>query len=320
MANGRLMLGGPQHQTLPTIMTRPVHEGDGEPVRLVQTQQFGLLDGIRNLIGNAGPAIGGIIGTAVLGPGAGTAIGSGIGSLVGGGGRRDQPQPTTITPPTPSGPGGNLPALPFPQPGLQTQPPQGTTQGTDWRSVFQGALNAAGLAFNVFMTPPVQWPGHIVDAYNRWRAGQPVTPPAQFGPPASTQPVQQPGNNPYSVTVGGMMAGFGQPIMEPEIIQTTAKAPPGYVTVTLRPEHGGPRKVWMEKPIARKFGYWKPRTKPVMTGADVNAINRAERAVKRLQTQQKKVHNTSKALAALTGHKVVDKRDQVVKPKKRTCR
>ena len=139
------------------------------------------------------------------------------------------------------------------------------------------------------------------------------TPPA--GPPAPPAGGGYPGRiiPGMGSELATLMALGGQPIVGASI-ETRLKAPKGYVIVQLPFAMGQfppGSKVAMYKPIARKLGLWKPRTKPVLTGGDVNALRKAERLQKRIETLTKKHHFTKK---------LIPKQNKSVAPKARTVR
>lgn len=86
----------------------------------------------------------------------------------------------------------------------------------------------------------------------------------------------------------GMIDSQIAPIVQPEE-ETRLKAPRGYVIVTL-PDGN---KVGMLKVLARKYGLWKPRPKPPVSGWDMKAINRAAGAKKRVKKLAGKVGFTA---------------------------
>lgn len=72
------------------------------------------------------------------------------------------------------------------------------------------------------------------------------------------------------------LMGSNQIVMEPgkKVINT---APPGYVVVTLP---SGAKKAVL-KTVARKFGLWKPRSKPPISASDWKKLKRAEQVKKK---------------------------------------
>jgi len=72
-------------------------------------------------------------------------------------------------------------------------------------------------------------------------------------------------------------------VMQPQQ-KVINSAPKGYVIV----EAGG-RKVAMLKEVARKFGYWKPRSKPPISASDWKNLKRAERT----RNKAKKIAQTA---------------------------
>jgi hypothetical protein len=72
------------------------------------------------------------------------------------------------------------------------------------------------------------------------------------------------------------LVGSNQIVMEPGK-KTINTAPPGYVVVTLP---SGQKKAVL-KSVARKFGLWKPRSKPPITASDWKKLKRAEQVKKK---------------------------------------
>lgn len=81
--------------------------------------------------------------------------------------------------------------------------------------------------------------------------------------------------------------GMGLSIVESPTYEARVASRPGYVTVTLPfaiGSYGCGQKVQMLKEVARKFGLWKPRAKPVLTAGDMKALRKAERVENKLKT------------------------------------
>jgi hypothetical protein len=114
--------------------------------------------------------------------------------------------------------------------------------------------------------------------------GLPPLPPAgPFGPQLPASPTPGVGGTVARILPGGSTGYSFQPVVEVEVRQR-AYAPPGYVVVDLNGQ-----KVAMLKVLARKYGLWKPRPKPPVSGWDMKAINRANRAQKRVKGLASKV-------------------------------
>lgn len=85
-------------------------------------------------------------------------------------------------------------------------------------------------------------------------------------------------------------SGFA-PLVEPEVVERH-KAPPGYVIVEY--PRGSGQKVAMLRVLATKYGFWKSRPKPPISGWDAKAIRRAASAKKRVKKLASSVGFTTK--------------------------
>lgn len=105
-------------------------------------------------------------------------------------------------------------------------------------------------------------------------------------------PLPAPGGFPMPAPGGGGSCspapyGMGLSIVEAPTYEARVASRPGYVTVTLPFAIGSyacGQKVQMLKEVARKFGLWKPRAKPVLTAGDMKALRKAERVENKLKT------------------------------------
>lgn len=122
----------------------------------------------------------------------------------------------------------------------------------------------------------------------------PQLPPSSASPPAATptpglegwvQRVLPGGKSGYQ---NSAIAGL-QPVVAVSYEQR-ATAPPGYVVVTM--PDGSKAAMW--KPLARSLGLWKARPKPPVSGWDLKAIRRADRAQKKVQNLAGKVGLTTR--------------------------
>lgn len=131
------------------------------------------------------------------------------------------------------------------------------------------------------------WIGDQFDGDEPRPPGLPALPPM---PQLPAMPTPGFGGVVERVLPGGRSGYLGMPMPVIEVeYEERATVPRGYVVVTVNGE-----KVGMLKELARKYGLWKPRPKPPVSGWDARAITRAARAQKKVKNLAGKVGYTCK--------------------------
>jgi len=146
-------------------------------------------------------------------------------------------------------------------------------------SIFAALLGQVGQAFDVVSAPFADWPQTIRDAWNVFTRGG----------------YRAIGFMPIRSAENELLANLA-PIREARTF-ITHRAPKGYVAMEYPPGSG--RVVAVKKEFARMLG-WRPQPKPLMTVSEVKAVQKAHRALTRVQDFALKKNIVEKAMPANT--------------------
>lgn len=153
-----------------------------------------------------------------------------------------------------------------------------------------GAAVVTGGASIPYSLGTIAAPGMMTTGINPQATNLPVR---YFPDPMGPQPI---GEGTVLAPVEAAPAGTGTVLQQPTnggvpptvvapTVRAVHSAPPGYVIVNC-PRIGG--KVAMLKPVAQKWGLWKPRRRPPIKVSDWRALMKAESTVKKLKAVTKK--------------------------------
>lgn len=139
--------------------------------------------------------------------------------------------------------------------------------------------------------------GFIEDTFGGRRPQQPLTPNVPALPTDPRTPKPGVRGRIERILPGGRSGYFHDPVdadfqavVEP-VMAERISCPRGYVAVDT--DGDGVNDACMEKTLAKKYGYWKPRPKPPISGWDAKAIRRADAARKRVKKLANKVGFTA---------------------------